>query len=444
MCLGRHTLTGLITTAARQFQDWSSDYRLYSHNRIKPQVLFDVLLQEILKRNESGPLVAAIDDTLLRRAGKKVPGVAYRRDPLGPPFSTNFILAQRFLQISAAFPHPDGSARMIPIDFAHAPTPKKPNKKAGEDEWEEYKKLQKQQRIGSQGVSRIQALRKQMDTMGYSHRSLLITGDGSYTNRTVLKDLPQRTTFLGRTRADTTLYYLPEEQPSRGRKKAYGPLAPTPEELRQDEKVPWTEVQAHAAGKIHPFRIKTLTSLRWRPAGQHALLKLVVIAPLRYRLSQKSRLLYRKPAYLLCTDPTLSNEDILQYYLWRWGIEVNFREQKTLLGIHQYQVRHQSSIETLPATATAAYGFLLLAGEKGFSKKIPVGALPPPKWNQKKTRPLSAQNLINQLRHEIWKDSLHSRHFSGFANKPNAKHNPKKLDFQPFSALFYSRTGLYT
>jgi hypothetical protein len=30
---------------------------------------------------------------------------------------------------------------------------------------------------------------------------------------------------------------------------------------------------------------------------------------------------------------------LLQYYLWRWGIEVNFREEKALIGIGEVQVR---------------------------------------------------------------------------------------------------------
>ena len=81
---------------------------------------------------ETAPMVVALDDTLLPKSGKKTYGVAYRRDPLGPPFRPNFIRAQRFIQLSAAVftktrGHP---ADMVPIDFQHAPTPAKPTKKA--------------------------------------------------------------------------------------------------------------------------------------------------------------------------------------------------------------------------------------------------------------------------------------------------------------------------
>ncbi len=43
-------------------------------------------------------------------------------------------------------------------------------------------------------------------------------------------------------------------------------------------------------------------------------MRLVVIAPFGYRLRQGSRRLHRQPAFIICTDPNLSLEDIVQYY----------------------------------------------------------------------------------------------------------------------------------
>ena len=53
---------------------------------------------------------------------------------------------------------------------------------------------------------------------------------------------------------------------------------------------------AFAAGKTHEFKVKTLGPLRWRSAGQAHDLRLIVIAPLGYRLTKNGRLLYRKAA----------------------------------------------------------------------------------------------------------------------------------------------------
>ncbi len=90
-------------------------------------------------------------------------------------------------------------------------------------------------------------------------------------------------------------------------------------------------------------------------------LQLVVIRPLGYRLTKTSKILYREPAYLICTDNNLSIEKLLQDYLWRWEIEVNFREEKTLLGCGQAQVRNPESAESVPAFISAIYALLHLA-----------------------------------------------------------------------------------
>ncbi|MCH8541897.1 MAG: hypothetical protein LAT58_14175, partial [Opitutales bacterium] len=50
---------------------------------------------------------------------------------------------------------------------------------------------------------------------------------------------------------------------------------------------------------------------------------------------------YTQPAYLICTDPELPIEELLQQYIWRWDIEVNHRDEKTILGVGQAQVRKE-------------------------------------------------------------------------------------------------------
>ncbi len=131
--MGRHTITSLLTTNARQFQDWSAAYRLYSKERIDLDRVFEQITDQVDDlRDSQKPLVVAMDDTILRKQGRCIPGTSYRRDPLGPPFQVNLVWAQRVLQLAAAIPGPEGDARMIPIDFKNAPTPRKPRAKASE------------------------------------------------------------------------------------------------------------------------------------------------------------------------------------------------------------------------------------------------------------------------------------------------------------------------
>ena len=84
-CLGRHTVTGVLCAGGRQFVDWSADYRLFSKDRWDQHQLFVPVVRGVLDLLPPGaPLVTALDDTHLKKTGTKIPGVAYRRDPLSP------------------------------------------------------------------------------------------------------------------------------------------------------------------------------------------------------------------------------------------------------------------------------------------------------------------------------------------------------------------------
>ena len=59
LCMGRHTITGLLSTQGRVHQDWSADYRLYSNKRLDPQVLFDCVKGELRLRGVLSPILGA-------------------------------------------------------------------------------------------------------------------------------------------------------------------------------------------------------------------------------------------------------------------------------------------------------------------------------------------------------------------------------------------------
>ena len=447
-CLGRHTVSGMITSGGHQFIDWTSFYRLFSKQRIDISKLNDVCLEGAIEELNDGMIVAHMDDTVIKKTGKKIPGTSWRRDPLGPPFHTNFIWGQRFIQMSLAVPeshHEVCQSRAIPIGFHHCPTPKKPVRDASQEELSTYKEVKKQSRLSLQGVLKINDLRETLDQQGHYDRTLCIGVDGSYTNSTVLKNLPVRTVLIGRTRKDTKLHSLPEQgDTGSGRKKVYGELMPTPEQIRQSPHYPWQEAQAWAVGKIHQFNIKVIKDLKWRAAGQNHTLQLMVIRPLAYRLNAHSRLLYREPAYLICTDNEMSPEQMLQNYIWRWEIEVNIRDEKTLLGCGQAQVRNENSAADVPSFVSAMYAFLLLASMKAYKKngnnKNRNIMLPRSKWYPaKKEQRFTTGDLLNQLRTERWSKAMGYGNFSGFLDSQHYTKNQRNNANPLSSAILYSR-----
>jgi hypothetical protein len=439
--MGRHTVTGMITASGQQFMDWSSAYRLFSQHRVDTSGLFDVARSGVLQElGRVHPIVVHMDDTILKKSGRHIPGTAWRRDPLGPHFQTNFIWGQRFLQISMALPDHQGcsQSRAIPIDFHHCPTVKRPRQTADELDWKNYKEQQRKLKLSKQGSERLKQLRDTLDKQDAKERQLIASVDGSYTNEEVLKHLPERVTLIGRIRKDTKLYNLPGQQPGSGRKRVYGNRLPTPEQIRQSDQYPWQEVNAWAAGKEHKFNVKVIKNIRWRSAGQKHNLQMVVIRPLGYRLTKFSKMLYREPAYLICTDNELNVQNLLQDYLWRWEIEVNFRDEKTLLGCGQAQVRNPESAERVPAFITAIYAMLHLAAHR--SLKMPNKVLlPRPKWYLKKEEKRhTTGDLINNLKAQAW-TKANGMNFSGFVNNEMKTQSHRNTANPYTSAMFYMR-----
>ena len=435
-------MTGLLTTSGSQFQDWSATYRLFSQDRVPVPELFSVVRRGIADQLPAGaPFRAVLDDSLLRRSGLHTPGVAWRRDPLGPRFQTNFVRAQRFLQISAAMPGKDGVFRLAPIAFLHTPTPPKPDRKATPDQVAQYRLDASSSRLSLRAAQQMIQLRQSLDQdPGGRERTLILAFDGGYTNSTVLKRMPPRTICIGRIRKDAKLCFTPDPDlmKARGRRLRYGAPAPTPEQLRTDDSVPWETMTFAHSGVSHPLRFKRLQNILWRTSGVQQILQLIVIAPLAYRLRKGSKLLYRHPAFLICTDPELEPRQIIEAYFQRWDIEVNFRDEKTLLGVGQAQVRNTVSVESAPAFAVAAYGMLLVSGQLAFGNSND-GLLPQPKWSgsSKGTR-TSTQQLIHQLRAEIWGRGLGIESFSGFASSLPAATKPEQCCFPIASAVCYA------
>lgn len=442
-CLGRQTISGMLTANGQQFMDWSAAYRAFSQNRINIDKLFNVSQKEVL--NEIDPnqmIVAHMDDTILKKTGKKVAGTSWRRDPLGPPFHTNFIWGQRFLQISMALPSQNGSSqsRGIPVDFHHCPTAKKPNKKATESEISHYKEVKKQLNLSIQGVERVKKLRQSLDKSGAKGKQLYLSVDGSYTNSNVLKNLPEGVTLIGRIRKDTRLHKIPEKTSNTGRKKVYGEQIPTPENVRKSDMVKWVPVKGWAAGKEHEFNVKVIKDLRWEKAGGKHNLQLVVIRPLRYRLTKSSKLLYKDPAYIICTDTNLEISKLLQAYLWRWEIEVNFRDEKTLFGAGKAQVRHEESVHSVPAFIAVIYSYLLIAAHKAYRNPDRSTLIPRPKWYPaKEEQRLTTGEIINLFRSQLWSKVLGNDSFTGFVKRELVTRSRKNYAPTLSSAICYMR-----
>ena len=427
-CLRLHLISNAICAAGLQFQDWSADYKVFSRSPWDPHRLFDPIFAHYAQflPTADSPVFAAIDDTMCKKTGRKIPGASIGRDPQSLPFHVNLIRGLRFVQVSLLVSPLDnaGPARALPVRFEPAPPAAKPKKNASEEEKKRYREEKKKCALTAVGVNMTTSVRDELDRWPETaKRQLILSGDGSYTNGSTLKKLPPRTTYIGRIRKDAKLFYpLAElgESKSAGRRRLYGPPAPTPEQVLKDESIPLQKVSAFAAGQMREFSLKIVKSVYWRKSGAAMPLMLVVIKPVGYRLRNGSKLLYRDPAFLICTDIDLDIETLLQAYINRWQIECNHRDEKSFIGVAQGQVRNPLAVARLPQFQVAGYSLLVLASLITYGFQRSVEFLPLPKWRGKSVRP-SVLDLLNLLRQQIFGSRLQpepENNIGHFANIP--------------------------
>jgi hypothetical protein len=282
--------------------------------------------------------------------------------------------------------------------FAAAPSLKKPGRKASPQAWQRDRAQHKQHNLSQQAVGLLTGLRQSLDEAGVAHKRLLVAGDGSFCNRALFRAPLERVELLCRARAHIRLC----RPAAAGSRRTYDPVKFTPEQVRQDEAVAWQTSKVWHGGKRRKLRYQEVGPVLWQSGAGPRRLRLLVVAPVPYRRTPRGRLYYRRAAYLLTTDWSTPAAQLLQVYLDRWEIEVNHRDEKSILGVGQAQLWSPRSVPRQPALVVAAYSALLLAGLEAYGPTRTESYRLLPKWRRTSRRP-SCLDLVTLLRQQ-WQE----------------------------------------
>ena len=399
---GRRTVSRALGAEGVTQSDWTADYRAFSRAPWKAFDLFTGVLAEGMKYvPKDGFIAVSIDDTSLKKSSRVISAARWLRDALSPPFRVNLKYGLRCLHCALDLPlHRQGqSARAVSVAFEIAPPARKPSKKASDEEWAAFRKIRASMSLPTRAIGAITKIRGKLDELGYVARNLLCVVDGGYTNRTVLRGLPDRTDILGRTRKDLALC-LPAPP---GGRRIYGDRLPTPEAMRKDETIPYQTVQCHYGGQFHDVRYKEVRDVLWRNTSGRRKLRLIIVAPTPYFApGSRRRRYYRRPGYLITTDLTSSTQSLIKAYLDRWQIEVLHRDLKTGLGLGQAQVWCDTSVDRLHSAVVAAFALLTVAALDVFGPERTDAFPPIPSWRRRNPPRRASQNdLVTVLRNDL-------------------------------------------
>ncbi|MGZ3803404.1 MAG: hypothetical protein ACXVB4_04295 [Pseudobdellovibrionaceae bacterium] len=395
----RKTLSETIRERGLAQNDWSADYRLFSRVNWAVCDVFRPMLKKAMSLVDDSIIAVGYDDTLMRKTGKKIKSSSWLRDPLSPPFNCNFVWGLRYLQASLLLPlykEDQTPPRAIPIQLSQLPKFKKPRRNSPPEQWEQYQELRKKHNASTEFVKQLRYLRNELNEMGYSQQLLLAVVDGSYCNTTCLLQEIPNTHVIGRTRKDARLCHRSFEP-----RRFYSAQTFTAEQVRQDTAKPYTQAKIYYGGDWRELRYKEIKDVYWKRTKRKPL-RLIVIAPTPYRLTKNSRLNYHLPAYLLTTDLTTSAPVLIQKYFDRWQIEVNFQEEKSIMGFGRQQVWSEKSIPRMPAFVVASYSSLILSSVLAFKDKRTADIFELlPKWRNKEPKRPSCRDLLTLVRKEL-------------------------------------------
>ena len=387
--------------------DWSAFYRFFSQSSWELEEFFSIIFSCAMSFCKEGESIKVlIDDTLVRKTGKKIPGAAYARDPLRPPFHTNLVWGQRMVCISLLVrASPTVPYRSIPICFLLKPPVRLP-KNATDEQRQEFKELKKKSNMSIAGRQMLDWVRKRLDAMpGGSTRRLIVAADGSFANRTFLEKPPHHTIIIARCRDDLNLR-KPIAPDKKVGKRKYGDKVPTPKQINQDATIPEKELTTGVKHQRATVRYKTVDEVRWPTVLKNQPCCILTVKGQYFHKGGKRQ--QTKPAYLIVTgDYDIKDiEEILEVYLLRWEIEVGFRDQKNGLGIGKAQVWNENSVMKVPGFMSACYSMLMMASMRAFGDERGEQFAHLPRWRSKTPNRPSLRDLIELLRREV-KSTIH-------------------------------------
>ena len=240
------------------------------------------------------------------------------------------------------------------------------------------------------GLEQIKRLRADLDALGARNRQLIVATDGAYINKTLLPNLPDRVSLVGRARRDAVLY-----APSSNEGCPHGDLLPTPETIAKDDSFPPTFGKFFYGGDLRDLKYKVLPHpVIWRFDKYHlGVLRLIVLMPIRY-LGPSGKYQYNAYYYVLTNDLSSPVELLIQAVLDRWQIEVLHRDLKHDIGLGKDQCRNPVSMARVPSMVAATFALIKVAALRLYgpnrSEKV-FNALP--RWRQDMERSRAARRV---------------------------------------------------
>lgn len=355
---GRRTVTAALRVLGLEDQpDFGRYHRVLNRARWKPLVLSRVLLELIMTLclAADAPLVLAVDETLERRWGRKIKYKGSFRDPLR---STKKKVVHspglRWLCLSILVRVPWSSRPWaLPFITVLLLSPKT------------SAKLGRVHRTSVQRAGQLISLVRRW----HPDREVILTADGGFAAVPLVQHCQRKhikVTLVSRLRWDARLFEPPPEQPpgKRGPKPKKGPRQPSLLQRLSDPQTVWTTAKVKwYAGRNKEIAYCSGTSL-WHRVGLSPV-------PIRWVIVRYQEKNQTKQAVFFCSDQTASGQQIIEWFVQRWNIEVTFEEARAHLGFETQRQWSDKAIERTTPALLGLFSLVVLMALRLHPKKLP-------------------------------------------------------------------------
>jgi len=327
---------------------------------------------------EDKPLVFGMDDTIERRWGQKIAARGIYRDPVRSSES-HFVKASglRWISLMLLTPIP-WAERVWALPFM---TVLAPSERYYAERGRQPKKL----------TDRAQQMLRQLRRW-LPRRPMVVVADSSYAALELLAACQTLSvTVVTRLRLDAALYEPAPPYAGMGRPRRKGKRLPTPQQFLEAPETTWTTVDLKwYDGQQRSMEVASQTALWF-----HYSLPSV---PIRWVLIRDPLDEY-ETVCLLCTDQTVAPNQIVEWFVLRWQVEVTFEEARQYLGVETQRQWSDKAIARTTPLLLGLFSWITLVAHAFHSSGHPV-AVRQSAWYPKPLPTFS--DALASVRHQLW------------------------------------------
>jgi hypothetical protein len=415
LAVGQRTVTSALRVMGLgQEAHFQNYHRVLNRARWSALTLSRVLLELLVGTFlPEGPLVIGLDDTLERRRGAKISAKGVYRDGVRSSHS-HFVKATGLRWLCAMLlVEMDWAGRVWALPFLTVLCP---------SERYHQQRGQRHKTLTARARQIIRLLGRWLPG-----RTLVFVADSTYAALDLLKQASTRAgvSLITRLRLDAALYdpAPPRQKGQNGRPRLKGARRPTLQQVLGAAKTRWTKVTVKGwyGGGEREVEVSTATAV-WYHSG-------LPPVEIRWVLIRDPRGEF-EPQALLSTCLSHTPQQVLEWFVRRWTMEVTLEEARQHLGIETQRQWNDLAIGRTTPALFGLYSLVALMAQQ--LSKTQARVVRTAAWYAKQQPTFS--DAIAWVRRHFWQHS----HFSMSGQRPEVVKIPRSLLERLSDAVCYA------